>query len=91
MEVEERARASIVDRLLECVARLLRKLRHGPRRRDRYRVAAVLIDLTGTKRRLVLDMQLEGTDVGMLWRVGERTLPARTMPRGRHGPLISRC
>jgi hypothetical protein len=80
MEVEERARASIVDRLLEYVARLLRKLRHGPRRRDRYRVAAVLIDLTGTKRRLVLDMQLEGTDVGMVWRVGGRTLARESAP-----------
>src|SRR5437588_1916685 len=47
LEVEARPRSTILDRLLEYEARLLRKLRHGPHRRDRYLVAGVLILLTG--------------------------------------------
>src|SRR3954452_9758701 len=43
VEVEARPRSTFLDRVLEYVARLLRKLRHGPRRRDRYQVGAAVI------------------------------------------------
>jgi hypothetical protein len=69
VEVEARPRATIIDRLLEYVARLLRKLRHGPHRRDKYQVAAVLIFLTGRREDLILDMHLPGTDIGLGWKV----------------------
>ncbi len=69
VEVEARPRATIADRLLEYEGRLLRKLRHGPRRRDRYLVAGVLIFLTGRWRKLTLKMRLPGTDVGLRWKV----------------------
>ncbi len=63
LEVEARPRSTILDRMLEYEARLLRKLRHGPRCRDRYQVAAVLIFLRGRKKHLKLQMRLPGTDV----------------------------
>lgn len=69
LEVEARPRSTILDRLLEYVARLLRKLRHGPHKRDRYKVAAVLLFLTGRRKELALDMQLPGTDIGLTWKV----------------------
>src|SRR5689334_507309 len=43
LEVEARLRSTILDRLLEYQLRVMRKLRHGPPRRDRYQVAGVLI------------------------------------------------
>jgi hypothetical protein len=67
-EVEARPRATILDRLLEYCVRVLRKLRHGPRRRDRYRVAAVLLVLTGKQRDLRVEMSLPGTDVDFKWK-----------------------
>ncbi len=65
LEVEARPRAAILDRVLEYKARLLRKLRHGPHRRDRYLVAAVVIFLRGRKQDLTLQMRLPGTGVGL--------------------------
>jgi hypothetical protein len=52
--------AEILDRLLEYLARLRRELRHGPRRRGKYRVAAALVHLTGSKSIGILDMTLPG-------------------------------
>jgi hypothetical protein len=77
LEVEARPRATIVDRLLEYQSRLLRKLRHGPRRRDRYLVAGVVLFLTGRKHDLGLDMKLPGTELGMSWKAGSRCLAIR--------------
>jgi hypothetical protein len=68
VEVEARPRATILDRLLEYEARLMRKLRHGPHRRDRYLVAVVLILLTGKRDELALEMRLPGTDLTLNWR-----------------------
>jgi hypothetical protein len=51
LEVEGEKRANIVARLLEYLARLMRKLRHGPHQRDQYQLAAVLLVLTGGRRR----------------------------------------
>src|SRR5947199_8614987 len=39
LEVEARPRSTILARLLKYLARLLRKLRHGPYLRDRYQQA----------------------------------------------------
>ncbi len=64
VEAEARPRASILARVLEYRARLLRKLRHGPRRRDRYLVAAVVFFLSGHRNDLTLEARLPGTDVG---------------------------
>jgi hypothetical protein len=63
LEVEARSRAAMLVRVLEYLARLLRKLRHGPRRRDRYLVAGVVLFLSGRRKDLKLHMQLPGTDV----------------------------
>jgi hypothetical protein len=52
--------AEILDRLLEYLARLRRELRHGPKRRDKFRVAAGLVHLTGSKSAETLDMTLPG-------------------------------
>jgi hypothetical protein len=57
-----------VDRLLEYQLRLLRKLRHGPHHRDRYRVAAALILLRGQRGELALDMRLPGTELALAWK-----------------------
>jgi hypothetical protein len=65
VEVEARPRPPILARVLEYLARLLRKLRHGPRRRDRYLVAGVVLFLRGRRQDLKLHMQLPGTDVGL--------------------------
>jgi len=63
LEAEARPRSTILDRVLEYEARLLRKLRHGPHRRDRYLVAAAVIFLRGGRKDLKLQMRLPGTDV----------------------------
>ncbi len=74
LEAEARPTPTILDRVLEYEARLLRRLRHGPRRRDRYLVAAVVIFLRGCKQELTLQMQLPGTDLGLGLRVGTLSL-----------------
>ena len=63
IEVEARRRARMPERVLEYLSRVWRKLRHGPRRRDRYQVMAVLVYLTGRKKDLIIDMRLPGTSV----------------------------
>ena len=73
LEVEARLRSTILDRVLEYEVRLLRKLRHGPRRRD-YQVAAVLILLSGQRGDLKLGMRLPGTKLGLRSRAGTRSL-----------------
>ena len=67
VEVEARPRSTIPDRLLEYQARLMRKLRHGPHRRDRYQVAGVLLLLRGKKGDLELHARLPGTNIGLDW------------------------
>src|SRR5947199_4544460 len=47
VEVEARPRAAMVGRLPEYLLRVFRRVRHGPRGRDPYLVAGVLIVLTG--------------------------------------------
>ncbi|HEX5271906.1 MAG TPA: hypothetical protein VFW33_15515, partial [Gemmataceae bacterium] len=74
LEAEARPTASIIDRVLEYEARLLRRLRHGPRHRDRYLVAAVVIFLRGRKKQLKLQMQLPGTALGLSLTVGTKCL-----------------
>jgi hypothetical protein len=64
LEVEARARRNILARVLEYRARLLRKLRHGPRRRDPYLVVAVVFFLRGEQKELEVKVQLPGTDIG---------------------------
>jgi len=64
LEVEARPRAKILARVLEYRARLLRKLRHGPRRRDSYLVAVVVFFLCGRRDNLTLQARLPGTDIG---------------------------
>jgi hypothetical protein len=69
LEVEARRRSTILDRLLEYLSRLLRKLRHGPHKRDRYLAAGVLLVLSGRKPKPVaLQMQLPGTDLELKWK-----------------------
>jgi hypothetical protein len=65
IEVEAKPRASIRERILEYEVRVLRKLRHGPHRRDHYKVAAVVIFLSGQRGDLKVEMVLPGTDVGL--------------------------
>jgi hypothetical protein len=74
LEAEARPTASIIDRVLEYESRLLRRLRHGPRRRDRYLVAAVVIFLRGRKKQLTLQMRLPSTALGLHFTVGTMSL-----------------
>jgi len=65
----------ILDRLLEYLARLRRELRHGPRRRDRFQVAAGLVQLTGRRSARTLVMDLPGAlDVGLRLRIASKIL-----------------
>jgi hypothetical protein len=67
--------ANILDRLLEYLARLRRELRHGPRHRDKYRVAAALVHLTGRRAADTLDMTLPGgSAVGLRLTIASRAL-----------------
>jgi hypothetical protein len=50
----------MLDRLLEYLVRLRRGLRHGPDRREKYRVAAALVSLTGPPQPDTLEMGLPG-------------------------------
>jgi hypothetical protein len=67
--------AEILDRLLEYLARLRRELRHGPRRRDKFRVAAGLVHLTGSRSADTLDMTLPGdSTVGLRLTIASKAL-----------------
>lgn len=77
LEVEARSRASMLDRVIEYKARLLRKLRHGPRRRDKYLVAAVVLFLSGSQDDLSLKAYLPGTDIGMACKIGVLSLASQ--------------
>jgi hypothetical protein len=67
--------AQILDRLLEYLARLRRELRHGPRRRDKFRVAAALVQMTGRRPLDTLDMTLPGeSSVGLRLAVAVKNL-----------------
>jgi len=64
----------MLDRLLEYLARLRRELRHGPDRRDKYRVVAALVHLTGRRAPDTLDMTLPGDPaIGLRLRVVSRS------------------
>jgi hypothetical protein len=59
------------ERLLEYLGRLRREVRHGPHGRDRYPVAALLVNLTGAGHGRDLDMMLPGPAKWGTWsRVG---------------------
>jgi hypothetical protein len=65
----------ILDRLLEYLARLRRELRHGPRLRDRFQVAAALVHLTGPRSADTLEMTLPGSsNVGLRLTIASRAL-----------------
>jgi hypothetical protein len=65
----------ILDRLLEYLARLRRELRHGPKRRDKFRVAAGLVHLTGPPSADLLDMTLPGESaVGLRLTIASKAL-----------------
>jgi hypothetical protein len=68
LEVEAQARARFPERLFEYQARAARRLRHGPRNRDRYLIACGVIVLTGRLRPVRLKMRLPGTGLGLSWR-----------------------
>ncbi len=70
VEVEARPRAAMVGRLPEYLLRVFRRVRHGPRNRDPYLVAGVLIVLTGEQRGMQVRMPLPDTPLGMGWSVG---------------------
>ena len=65
----------MLDRLLEYLARLRRELRHGPGRRDKFRVAAGLVHLTGPRAVDTLEMTLPGgSAVGLRLTIASRAL-----------------
>jgi hypothetical protein len=74
-EFTTRPDADMLDRLLEYLAGVRRELRHGPHGRDRYPVAAALVQLTGPRPNDTLDMVLPGADgIGLRFKVAVRTL-----------------
>jgi hypothetical protein len=74
-EFQSEPDADILDRNLEYLARLRRELRHGPRRRDKFRVAAALVHLTGPRSADTLDMTLPcATPVGLRLTIASRAL-----------------
>ncbi len=91
LEVEARPRASMLDRVIEYQVRLLRKLRHGPRRRDKYLVAATVLFLSGGRDDLSLKAYLPGTDLGMAFKIGVLSLASQpgsaTLERVARGEL----
>jgi hypothetical protein len=67
--------ADILDRLLEYLARLRRELRHGPKRKGKFRVAAALVYLTGPPCADTLDMTLPGgSPYGLRLRIAFKAL-----------------
>ena len=75
VEFQSEPDPEILDRLLEYVARLRRELRHGPDRLGRYRVAAALVHLTGSRAPELLDMTLPGAPaLGLRLRIISRAL-----------------
>lgn len=67
LEVEARARARFVWRLLEYLVRLARRLRHGPQGRDVYQIACGVFVLTGKLNPALIQMKLPGTQLGLTW------------------------
>jgi hypothetical protein len=75
VEFQTEPDAKMLDRLLEYLAMLRRGLRSGPDRRERYRVVAALIGLTGPPQPDTLEMALPGlTSPSLLFRAASRTL-----------------
>jgi hypothetical protein len=71
VEFQTEPDADMQERLLEYLGRLRREVRHGPHGRDRYPVAALLVNLTGTGPGRDLDMVLPGPAKWGTWsRVG---------------------
>ena len=60
IEFQTRPDADMPYRLLEYLGRLGRERRHGPHGRDRYLLAAVVVNLTGTGETVSLEMVLPG-------------------------------
>jgi hypothetical protein len=78
LEVEACARSRFPDRLFEYQARAQRKLRHGPRKRDRYLIACGVIVLTGRLRPALFKMRLPNTKLGLFWRARVFNMSARS-------------
>ena len=65
----------MLDRLLEYLARLRRELRHGPKRRDKFHVAAALVHLTGPPCVDSLEMILPGeSPIGLRLQIASRAM-----------------
>jgi hypothetical protein len=83
----------MLDRVLEYQLRVMRKLRHGPHRHDRYPVTGVVIYLSGRKspQSLTLKTRLPGTKLGMRCKTGvmclEREQARTTLERIDRGEL----
>jgi hypothetical protein len=60
VEFQTELDADILDRLLDYVGRLRHELRYGPGRKDKYRVTAALVNLTGSAQDDLLLMQAPG-------------------------------
>src|SRR5262249_13360544 len=68
------------DRLFEYQARAAHKLRHGPRRRDRYLIACGVIVLTGRLRPALLKMRLPQTQLGLYLRARGFNMSTQAAP-----------
>lgn len=95
LEQQTRPDPEMLDRLLEYLARLRRELRHGPHGRDRYLIAAAVINLTGPPQPDGLEMVLPGaTGIELRWRIHVRTMSAEnaaTTLAGIENGQIARC
>jgi hypothetical protein len=81
LEVQTRPDPDITERLLEYLARLRVEIRHGPHGRDKYPIAAGVLNLTGTTTGDVIEMLLPGdTGIGLHWRLLRRNLAAESAP-----------
>jgi hypothetical protein len=75
VEFQTENEADMLDRLLEYLARLRRELRYGEGRREKYQVAAAVVNLTGPAQEDTLEMILPGeAGAGLRLQVVVRTL-----------------
>jgi hypothetical protein len=75
VEFQTEPEPDMLDRLLEYVVRLRRGLRFGPRRREKYEIAAALVSLTGQSPSETLEMVLPGlTPPSLHFHAAVRTL-----------------
>jgi hypothetical protein len=81
LEVQTRPDPDIAERMLEYMARLRREVRHGPHGRDKYPVAAAVLNLTGNPSAAVLEMALPAeAGIGLNWRMASKGLAAESAP-----------